>query len=134
MCSLCGDPIDASRLGVIRYIHFRAWCGGSGADLDWASLAGSRRTLVVYMGMKTAPLVAHQLIQNGLDPATSVALIENGTRPNQKVVIGTLNQLETLSGRGIIGAPALIVIGEVVRLYGKSRFRLACRRMLATAA
>lgn len=92
-------------------------------DLDWASLARSRQTLVVYMGVEAAPLVVRRLIENGRDPGTPAAVVENGTRPNQKVLTGTLDGLEELIERSAVGAPALIVIGEVVRLYGRAELR-----------
>jgi siroheme synthase len=70
-----------------------------------------------------APPVARRLIENGRDPGTPAAAVENGTRPNQKVLTGTLGGLEELIERSAVGAPALIVIGEVVRLYGRGELR-----------
>ncbi len=87
-------------------------------DLDWAQLVKLRQTLAIYMGVSTAGVIARRLIEHGLDPATPVAVIENGTLPNQKVATGSLAGLEALLGvNGIVG-PALIVVGDVVRLAG----------------
>lgn len=84
-------------------------------DLDWASLASGKQTLAVYMGVSTAGTVAQRLIEHGLSADTPVAVIENGTRPEQRVVTAPLAALETrLSAEGIAG-PALIIIGEVAR-------------------
>ncbi|MEO3429061.1 siroheme synthase CysG [Pelagibius sp. CAU 1746] len=84
-------------------------------ELDWASLASGKQTLAVYMGVSTAATLAGRLIEHGLAAATPVAVIENGTRPEQKVVTGRLDTLaERLEVEGVTG-PALIVIGEVAR-------------------
>ncbi|MDH3474438.1 MAG: siroheme synthase CysG [Rhodospirillales bacterium] len=85
-------------------------------DLDWAGLVGGRQTLAIYMGVSTAGTMAARLIEHGLDPATPVAVIENGTLPNQKVATGSLAGLETLLRAQGIEGPALIIVGEVVRL------------------
>lgn len=90
--------------------------GDNEPDLDWASLAASRQTIVVYMGVATAGTIGARLIAHGLDPRTPAAVIENGTRPEQIVACGTVATLaETVRRRGITG-PALLVIGEVVAL------------------
>jgi uroporphyrin-III C-methyltransferase / precorrin-2 dehydrogenase / sirohydrochlorin ferrochelatase len=107
---------------------------GREPDLDWAGLARGGQTLVVYMGVEAASLVSGRLIENGSDPATLVAVIENGTRPDQRVAIGTLGGLADLIADHEIDAPALIIIGEVVRLYRKTEFRPALTRSPAWAS
>jgi len=84
-------------------------------DLDWAGLAAGRQTLAVYMGVSTAGTVARRLIEHGLSAATPVAIIENGTRPEQRVVTGLLQDLPVKLQQGGIAGPALIIIGEVAR-------------------
>ena len=92
----------------------------------WATLARGRQTLVIYMGLMKSAHIQQQLIQHGRDPETPVAIIENGTRTNQKIYKGKLNELESLAEG--VGSPALIVVGEVVQLadqlnwYGKQSF------------
>jgi len=84
-------------------------------DVDWAALAQTRQTLVVYMGVSAAGRIATRLIDNGLPPATPVAVVENGTRADQRTVQGSLRDLEAvIDEHGIVG-PAVIIIGEVVR-------------------
>ena len=84
-------------------------------DLDWKSLASGKQTLAIYMGVSTAAVVSERLIEHGLSPTTPVAVIENGTRPEQRLVTGTLNELGgRLQSAGIHG-PALIIVGEVAR-------------------
>src|SRR5690606_36903322 len=85
-------------------------------DLDWASLARLRQTLVIYMGVSAAGRIAARLIENGLAPSTPVAIVENGTRPEQRVVAGSLAGLGALIRDNGIDGPAVIFVGEVVGL------------------
>jgi uroporphyrin-III C-methyltransferase len=83
------------------------------AEQDWAGLAGKGRTLVIYMGVKTAPQIAEKLMADGLAPDMPLAVIENGARPNMRVLRGPLAALPDLVVRERVKSPALIVIGEV---------------------
>lgn len=83
------------------------------AEQDWAGLAGKGRTLVIYMGVKTAPMIAEKLMEDGLAPDMPVAIIENGARPEMRVLRGPLAALAELVEREQVVSPALIVIGEV---------------------
>lgn len=80
---------------------------------DWSGLAGKGRTLVIYMGVKTAPLIAEKLMEDGLAPETPLAVIENAARPHMRVLRGLLAGLPELVSRESVVSPALIVIGEV---------------------
>lgn len=82
------------------------------AEQDWAGLAGKGRTLVIYMGVKTAPQIAEKLMDDGLAPDMPVAVIENGARPEMRVLRGALAALPELVEREKVVSPALIVIGE----------------------
>ena len=83
------------------------------AEQDWAGLAGKGRTLVIYMGIKTAPQIAEKLMADGLSPHMPVAVIENGARPDMRVLRGPLAGLPDMVERERVVSPALIVIGEV---------------------
>ena len=85
-------------------------------DLDWAALARSRQTLVVYMGLGTLDELSRKLIAHGARPDMPVAAIENGTRADQHVVMSTLENIAGEVARARITGPALIVIGTVVGL------------------
>ncbi len=90
------------------------------AEPDWAGLAATRHTLVIYMGVATADIIGERLVTHGMRPATPVAVIENGTRPEQIVARGTLATLgATVAERDIVG-PALIVIGDAAALAKES--------------
>ncbi|EAS43255.1 uroporphyrinogen-III C-methyltransferase [Photobacterium profundum] len=85
-------------------------------DIRWDSLALLDHTLVFYMGLSKASLIAEELIKSGLDSNTPAALIENGCCPKQRVVRGKLNELAELVTEHDVKSPALIVIGKVVDL------------------
>ena len=109
-----GSPL--TERGLAQAVTFATGHGADGEpDLDWAGLARGGQTLVVYMGVSTAGTIARRLIDNGAAASLPVAVIENGTRPDQKVVRGTLAGLEELIVAEGITGPALLVIGEVTR-------------------
>jgi uroporphyrin-III C-methyltransferase/precorrin-2 dehydrogenase/sirohydrochlorin ferrochelatase len=82
-------------------------------DLDWRSLAMLGHTLVVYMGVAKADVIARRLIENGRARSTPVAVIESGTTDQQKIIKGALSDLASIVRAGGIEGPALLVIGEV---------------------
>ena len=83
------------------------------AEQDWAGLAGKGRTLVIYMGVKTAPQIAEKLMADGLAPDVPVAVVENAARKAMRVLRGPLAALPELVERERVRSPALIIIGEV---------------------
>lgn len=85
-------------------------------DLDWRALANPHHTVVFYMGLANAAAIQAALLHAGRDPQTPVALIENGTRPEQRVVVGTLDVLAELVADHALQAPTMMVVGEVVAL------------------
>ncbi|WP_026143077.1 MULTISPECIES: uroporphyrinogen-III C-methyltransferase [unclassified Thioalkalivibrio] len=85
-------------------------------DLDWASLVQPQQTLVVYMGLHTLAEVCGEMMAAGADGAMPAALVEQGTRPMQRVIEGTLADLPTQVADLAIQSPALLIVGEVVRL------------------
>ncbi|AGP43035.1 uroporphyrinogen-III C-methyltransferase [Serratia plymuthica] len=90
-------------------------CRPDGDGLDWADLARARQTLAIYMGTMKAADISQRLIAHGREASTPVAVISRGTRADQQVQIGTLQQLEQLAQQAPL--PALLVIGEVVELH-----------------
>ena len=83
------------------------------SEQNWAGLAGQGRTLVIYMGLATAEAIADKLIEDGLAPDMPVAVVENATRPQMRVLRGPLAGLPDLVLREKVKSPAIIVIGEV---------------------
>lgn len=84
-------------------------------DLDWACLVDPNQTLVVYMGLSNIAIICQQLIEHGMDSATPLAVIENGTRVNQRVLISDVQNAPQKVAQANIQAPALIMIGQVVQ-------------------
>jgi uroporphyrin-III C-methyltransferase len=82
-------------------------------EQDWTGLAGPGRTLVIYMGVATAEAIAEKLIADGLSPTIPVAVIENATRSQMRVLRASLAGLADLVAGERVKSPALIVIGEV---------------------
>jgi uroporphyrin-III C-methyltransferase/precorrin-2 dehydrogenase/sirohydrochlorin ferrochelatase len=85
------------------------------SDLDWRALANPRQTIVVYMGVSAAGEVAGKLIAAGLGAGTPIAIVENGTRWDQRVIKGELHRAADLVRSHGVAGPALLVIGEVTR-------------------
>ncbi len=90
------------------------------SSIDWKWLAGSPGTIVIYMGVKNLGRIAELLIENGRDPKTKIAVIEQGFRPDQRVTCATLEDIGEVTKQVGMKPPAIIVIGEVVELYNKS--------------
>ena len=82
-------------------------------EQDWSGLAGKGRTLVIYMGVKTAPQIAEKLMADGLAPDVPVAVIENAARASMRVLRGPLAGLPELVEAHKVRSPALIIIGDV---------------------
>ncbi|WP_432785720.1 uroporphyrinogen-III C-methyltransferase [Oligella sp. MSHR50489EDL] len=99
--------------------HSALLISGQGAESkdnqDWDALAKTRQTLVIYMGTLKAETIQAQLIKCGRAGNTPIAIISNGTTAKQEVSIGTLSELAALAQQA--PRPALMVIGEVVKLH-----------------
>jgi uroporphyrin-III C-methyltransferase / precorrin-2 dehydrogenase / sirohydrochlorin ferrochelatase len=90
-----------------------AHCAKSQDTIDWQQLAAEKQTLAVYMGVASLDQLQHQLIEHGRSPNTPIALIENGSRPEQRVIIGTLENVSQRALQHQVKSPALLIIGEV---------------------
>jgi len=83
------------------------------SEQDWVGLAGKGRTLVIYMGVSTAPQIAEKLMADGLAPDVPVAVIENANRASMRVLRASLAGLPDLVAAKKVKSPAVIVIGDV---------------------
>ena len=83
------------------------------AEHDWATLSQANQTLAFYMGVSGLARLRDNLIAHGRAASTPFALVENGSRPEQRVIAGTLDELPELARRHAVQAPALLVVGEV---------------------
>jgi len=84
--------------------------------LDWRALAQEKQTLAVYMGVAGLEGLRERLLAHGRAPTTPFALVENGSRPEQRVITGTLADLPALARLHQVQSPALLILGEVASL------------------
>ena len=84
------------------------------SEQKWAGLAGKGRTLVIYMGVHTAEAIVEKLIADGVTPDMPVAVMENATRSDARVLRTLLTDLPDMIARHGVKSPALLVIGDVV--------------------
>lgn len=88
-------------------------------NLDWEQLARPKQTVVVYMGLHGLSLLCTNLVEHGLPSTTPIAIVQQGTTQNQRVLIGTLETLPGIAVREKLQAPTLIIVGGVVNLSKK---------------
>lgn len=93
-----------------------AHCSDSKDRHDWPALAAERQTLAVYMGVAGLARLQAQMLAHGRSPRTPFALIENGSRPEQRVVTGTLSELAERARQHAVASPALLILGDVAAL------------------
>ena len=91
-------------------------------DLNWEALAHPNQTVVFYMGLHGAPTLCKELVAHGLPATTPVALVEQGTTPQQRVFTATLDTLLDVIANEDIKPPTLIIVGDVVTLHDKLKW------------
>lgn len=91
-------------------------------NLNWKALAQPYQTVVFYMGLHGVAAICGGLIGHGMPGDTPVALVQQGTTPNQQVHVSTLTELPELVKRIEIHAPTLIIVGEVVKLHDRLKW------------
>ena len=108
------------------------------SSIAWEKLAMGVDTLVFLMGMQNLPKIVKQLRAHGRHPDTLVAVIKNGTTPDQKTIVGSLTDIVGKVKEHHLRPPAVVVVGEVVRLREKLRWfdnqPLFGKRILVTRA
>lgn len=109
-----------------------------GSAHDWSLLATATQTLVLYMGARRLADDLRTLVAHGRDPGTPAAVVQLATHPSQRVVVGTVADLAERAAQAGVGAPAVVIVGEVVRLREGLRWwdrRALCgRRVVITRA
>jgi len=88
-------------------------------DLNWGMLSHANQTVVFYMGLDNVQRICDALKAHGRSDRTPAALIEKGTTPDQRVLVGDLNTLPELVKNNEVRAPTLIIVGEVVSLHNQ---------------
>ena len=111
-----GIPVTHRGLAAgVTFVTARAGSQGS-AEPDWAALARTGTTLVIYMGLARLPEISAALQAAGLPGATPAAVIAHGSLPSQREVLGRLDGIAQAARAAALPAPALIVIGAVAAL------------------
>jgi uroporphyrin-III C-methyltransferase len=117
-CSTYAD-IPLTHRGLSQGCTFVTGHAEKSLDVNWNALAQLNHTLVFYMGLTRANEIAEKLLAGGLAGDTPVAIIENGCRKDQRDIISTLNEFPAAVLREQVQSPALIIVGEVVRMKEK---------------
>jgi uroporphyrinogen III methyltransferase/synthase len=92
-------------------------------QLDWENIAHQEGTIVFLMGMAQLPNICQQLVAHGKDRQTPVAIIQWATQWRQKMVTGDLTNINGRVKEHHLSSPALIVVGDVVRLSAQLNVR-----------
>ena len=89
------------------------------SDINWPKLATAVGTICFFMGVKNLPNIVENLVANGRPATTPVALVRWGTTPRQEVLVGTLEDIAEKARVAKFKAPAITIVGEVVKLREK---------------
>jgi len=85
-------------------------------NINWNNLINENQTIVIYMGLNSLPTIAQNLIDYGMRKNMPIALVQEGTTENQKVLVSTISRVNTKILKNDIQSPVIIIIGEVVKL------------------
>ncbi len=88
----------------------------SATAIDWSALAAFPGTLVFYMGVRRLPQIADSLIAAGRPASQPAAVVEAGTLPGQRTVVGTLGTIAAEAQRAAVRPPSITIVGEVAGL------------------
>ena len=91
--------------------------------VEWKKLAKAVDTIVIMMGLSRIEIISKKLISGGLDKMTPVAVIQNGTTDEHKMIKGTLLNISKKVSQAKIQSPAIIIVGKVVKLSDKIGWR-----------
>jgi uroporphyrin-III C-methyltransferase len=106
--------IPVTHRGVSAQVTLVSGHSAGGVDLDYAQLASTPGTLVVFMGLAQLERIANGLIAAGKDPETPTAVVSRGTQTDERSVAGRLDEIAERAAE--LASPALLVIGDVVSL------------------
>ena len=112
-----GIPITHRSINsVVTFVTGHDATGLVPDSVDWAAVARGSPVIVVYMALKHLLLIAQRLLDNGRSPAEPMAIVSQATMPNQAVLETTLGACVADAAASGLEPPALLVIGDVVRL------------------
>ncbi|HTT08956.1 MAG TPA: siroheme synthase CysG [Gammaproteobacteria bacterium] len=91
-------------------------------NLNWPALVQPQQTLAVYMSVHGLDVLCRGLIGHGMCAGMPAALVERGTLPRQRVLVGSLESLPALAKASDVQPPSMVIIGEVVKLHDKLKW------------
>jgi uroporphyrin-III C-methyltransferase / precorrin-2 dehydrogenase / sirohydrochlorin ferrochelatase len=104
---------------------------GHGKDgkitLDWTALLQPQQTVAIYMGLRNLEALAQEFVARGGSADLPAAIVDNATRANQRVIVGTLGTLAAKARAAELSGPSIIIVGTVVTLRDKLDWRLGAR-------
>jgi len=103
-----------------EYAHSVSFVTGhadeNGREPDWRALASPGTTAVFYMGLARLDHIARRLMDNGAASTLPAAIVAQGTQPDQQVIVAALGGIVAAANAATLESPALLVVGEVVKL------------------
>ena len=122
LAALAAAGIPATLRGINRAVIFAAGHGAE-EDFDWAPLARTGQPIVLYMVMHNLERIVAAMLEAGLATGTPAAVIISASTPKQRVLVSTLENLAGDARARKLEPPAIVVIGEIVKL--RDEFALA---------
>jgi len=92
-------------------------------ELDWTAILQPRQTVAIYMGLRNLEALTAEFVARGASADLPAAVVDNATRPNQKVVVGTLATLAAKARAAGLRGPAIVIVGTVVSLRDRLDWR-----------
>jgi len=111
-----GAGIPLTHRGVAQSVCFVTAMSERTEQLDWRSLAAPLQTVVYYMGVAQLPRIVEQLRRHGAPGSRAAAVIERATLPDERRLLATLDDVVEKAAAMGVSAPALLVVGDVVRI------------------
>ena len=118
--------IPLTHRDVNQHVTFLTGHDSSGQvpNIDWKNIAQSQGVIVMYMAMKNIEAIAEKLIRFGRDENEPVAFVCNATHPNQRIYETVLGGIKDMD-KAELQVPAIVIVGEIVRLRHQLRHELA---------
>ncbi|CBN54844.1 uroporphyrin-III C-methyltransferase [Kamptonema sp. PCC 6506] len=101
----------------VTFVTGHEMAGKYRPEVNWSAIARGSETIVIYMGIHNLTYIIDQLTAAGLSADTPIALVRWGTRPEQEELIGSLSTIGEKMNAAKFAAPAIAVIGNVVKLH-----------------
>jgi len=109
------------------YAHACVFVTGHGKDgrleLDWTALLEPNQTVAIYMGLRNLEALTREFVARGASPDLPAAIVDNATRPNQRVIVATLASLAAKARAAELRGPSIVIVGKVVSLRDKLDWR-----------